>query len=698
MRSSVRENSKKKYPISQKIDCIDNYFGRDINDPYRWLENESSLETLSWITKQNQFSRDFLDQIKERKWIKEQLTGLWDFARQSIPTKQGGKYFYLSNSGLQHQSVVYVLEALDSEPKKVFDPTEIESEIQYSIHSFTISKNGKYAAIGLSINGSDWISIKVMDLSSLDFIADEINGVKFGEAVWHGEGFYYTAYPGHSGKSNHSRNDHQKLYYHQIGDKQEDDLLIYEDNLNPLNYIVCQKSTDNKYLLVSSVDGTHGQMVYYMDLEKGIDSPLRPLNNDHEYRFSFIDHKNGAFYFITNRQAPNNKLVKIEPVSNDKLTVTDIVAESDCIWIDAKLIKNGFVAKGNVDGFNVLKLYDFDGNRKKIIHAPDFGYIGDYYADITDDFIIYEVTSFKSPNYQLVYDLETSESQIFFKPELSGQLPELKMDRVHFKSKDGQEVPMFLMYKEGMVRNKENPVLLYGYGGFNVILSPFFNPAALLFVKQGGIFAVANVRGGGEFGEKWHSAAILDKKQNSFDDFIGAAKYLIRENYTTPEKLAIQGKSNGGLLVGAVMTQRPDLFKVAIPVVGLLDMLRYHKFTVAHGWKKEYGSSDNYNEFKTLLAYSPLHNIRPGTKYPATLVVSGMHDNRVVPAHSFKFIATLQEHITGENPVMIRIDTKAGHGTGKSVQVLIEEQTDIQVFLFHFLGLTVTKPDSKDKS
>jgi prolyl oligopeptidase len=693
MRGSVIDNSNNKYSVSKKIDCIDNYFGRDINDPYRWLENETSQDTLQWVKEQNQFTRDFLDNIKGRDRIKEQLTGLWDFARRTLPEKQGGKYFFLSNSGLQHQSIVYIMDSIDCEPRKLFDPTELNSDTQYSINSFTISGNGKYAAIGLAINGSDWIRIKVMDLESQEFMADEIDGVKFGEAVWYGNGFYYTFFPSHTGEKNHSRNDHQKLFYHHIGSKQEEDLLIYEDNLNPLNYILCQKSSDNKYLLLSSVDGTHGQMVYCMDLAKGINSSLIPINKDHEYRFQFIDHYKGGFYFITNFQAQNNKLIRVELSDNEKVKVNDIVAESDSVLIDAKLIRNGFAVKGGVNGFNILKICDFEGTVKQTIRIPEFGNIGDFYGDLSDDFIIYEITSFKSPNCQFSYNLETGESQLFFKPELNSNLPDLKMDRVYFKSKDGQEIPMFLMHMEGMERNKENPVLLYGYGGFNIILSPYYNPAAVLFVKQGGIFAVANVRGGGEYGEKWHSAAILEKKQNSFDDLIGAAKYLIRENYTNPDKLAIQGKSNGGLLVGAVMTQKPELFKVAIPVVGLFDMLRYHKFTVAHGWKREYGSSDNHVEFKTLLAYSPLHNIKPNIKYPATLVVTGIHDDRVVPAHSFKFTATLQENNSGDNPVIIRIDTQAGHGMGKSIQVLIEEQTDIQSFLFHFLGLPTGHQD-----
>ncbi len=678
------------YPETKKSDVKDNYFGTEVADPYRWLEDDRSPETEAWVRAENAVTFDYLSKIPFRDKIRERIAELWNYPRRSAPYKDGGKYFFYSNNGLQNQSVLMMQESLDSEPEVLIDPNQWSADGTVTLSGFNVSKDGKFAVYGVSRSGSDWVDLQVMDLESRKDVGDTLKWIKFGGGQWFGHGFFYSRYPEpEEGSEFSSQNRNQKVYYHRIGDDQSEDKLIFEDPAHPLRYKFAGVSDDERFLILTQAEGTSGNSLMLKDLEKGLDAPFIPIVSDFENDHSVIDNNGSTLYIYTNLNAPNYRLVKVDAARPTPENWVDVIPNQEkAVLTNVRLAGNDrLVVQYMQDASDHLYIYDTEGKRLNEIELPTVGSVGGISANKEDDFIFYSFTSYTYPTTIYKYDLQTGETEVFFKPEVKFDPTEYETKQVFYPSKDGTMIPMFITMKKGLKRDGNNPALLYGYGGFNISLTPGFNPANLVFLEAGGIYCVANLRGGGEYGEAWHEAGMKENKQNVFDDFIAAAEYLIREKYTRPEKLAIRGGSNGGLLVGAVMTQRPDLFAVALPAVGVMDMLRFHKFTVGHGWVVEYGSSDSAEQFEYLYKYSPLHNIREGVSYPATLITTGDHDDRVVPAHSFKFAATLQEKQAGDKPVLIRIETKAGHGGGKPINMIIDEYADIWAFVFYNLGM-----------
>ena len=675
------------YPETKKDYTTDNYFGTRIADPYRWLENDTSTETKNWVDEENKITQNYLEQIPYREDIKNRLTEIWNYPKESAPFKAGEYYFFTKNDGLQNQSVWFIKKGLEGKEELFLDPNKLSADGTASVSLLGFSHDKKYIAYSIAQSGSDWSNIYVMEVASKTKLADELKWTKFSGAAWKGDGFYYSRYDEPTkGMELSGANKFQKVYFHKLGEAQTADKLIFEDNTNPNLYFGADVTEDEHFLVLYASAGTSGNALYYQDLtslNNKIESLVKGFENNH----SVITNNGDKLLINTDLNAPNKQVVLVDPKNSDPKNWQKIIPESK-LALEGASSGGGFLwASYLKDASTNIVQFDLSGNKIKDVKLPDIGTVGGFGGYKDDIEFFYSFTNFITPGTSYRYDIKQGESTLYKKSALKFNTDNYETKQVFYPSKDGTKVPMFMVYKKGIKLNGDNPVFLYAYGGFQISLTPTFSLSRMLFLEHGGIYVQPSLRGGSEYGEAWHKAGMLEKKQNVFDDFIGAAEYLIKEKYTNPDKIAISGGSNGGLLVGACMTQRPELFKVALPAVGVLDMLRYHKFTVGWGWAVEYGTSDQKDDFDYLIKYSPLHNIKIGVNYPATLITTADHDDRVVPAHSFKFAATLQEKYKGENPMLIRIDKKAGHGAGKPTKKLIEEATDIWSFVFQNLEM-----------
>ena len=669
-----------KYPSTKKVDVSDNYFGTVVSDPYRWLENDTAKNVGQWVSEQNSITFGFLEKIPFRSKIKSRLQEIYNYTRIYSPVKVGDYYLYYKNDGLQNQAVIYVKKGTDGKEEVFIDPNKLSENGTVAITLTGFSKNRKYIGYVISASGSDWGEIHLKEVATGKDLSDVIKYVKFSGTSWWGDGFFYSRFPEPAKDEELTGlNKFQSVYYHKLGDLQEKDILIFEDKQHPLRYHNVYLTEDEKNLFLIVAEGTDGYELHYkpVDLKKG---GFIPLFTGFDHKSSVIDFEKGLFYVQTDIDAPNYRLVAIDPAKSGKGNWKEIIPESKDLLEAVSPIGGKLFTTYIKDVSSRLYQYDYSGKLEHEITFPVPGSVSLSYGMKEEPEFGYSFTSFTYPTTIYIYNVKTGEQKIFFQPTLKFDPSVFEAKQVFYSGKDGAKIPMFIICKKGLELNGNNPALLYGYGGFNSGITPYFSVSIIPLLENGAVYAVANIRGGNEYGETWHKAGWLLNKQNVFDDFIAAAEYLIKEKYTSPAKLGINGGSNGGLLVGACMTQRPDLFKVAIPEVGVMDMLRYQKFTVGFGWVPEYGSSDDSVNFNNLYKYSPLHNIKSGVQYPSTLVLTSDHDDRVVPAHSFKFAATLQEKQAGKNPVLIRIESQAGHGAGKPLSKSIEATADKWAF------------------
>lgn len=680
------------YPNTPKGNQVDRYGSKEVADPYRWLENENADSTKSWVDAQNAVTMSYLNQVSYRDKIKGRLTQLWNYAKYSAPFRSGNKFFMYKNNGLQNQSVLYMMENPETEGRVLIDPNTLSTDGTVSLTTFVADSKGKFAVYGTSSGGSDWNEFFVINLETGAKTADHLKWIKFSGVAWYGDGFYYCRYDAPAdGKELSAMNEYHKVYYHKLGDDQSNDQLVFHDAAKPLRYYDISVTEDEHFLVMHISEGAASKnAVWVKDLTKK-DSKFIPFIDDFVSENVVIDNIGDKLLMMTNRSAPNKRLVLVDLKAPWEDTWKNVLPAGKDVLESASYTGGKILAVYMKDVANRAYVYDTTGKLIHEVKLPTLGTIGGFGGRHSDKEIFYSFTSFTYPSYIYRYAIDKNKSTLYKKTEIQFNLDEYQTKQVFFTSNDGTKVPMFIVHKKGLVLDGNNPTLLYGYGGFNINLTPSFSISNLVFLENGGVYALANLRGGGEYGETWHEAGMLTKKQNVFNDFISAAEYLIAQKYTSPQKLAIKGGSNGGLLVGAVICQRPELFKVALPAVGVMDMLRYHKFTIGWGWIGEYGCADSAVGFKTLFRYSPLHNLKPGVNYPATLVTTADHDDRVVPAHSYKFIATLQACQAGNNPVLIRIDKKAGHGAGKPTSKLIDEAADQWAFTFFNLGITTVK-------
>jgi prolyl oligopeptidase len=671
-----------KYPITRTDNQNDNYHGVIVADPYRWLEDDTSPEVEAWVKEQNKVTSAYLSQIPYRDALKNRITELINYPRFSAPIKAGEYYLFYKNDGLQNQPVIYIQKGLKGQPEVFIDPNKLSADGTVSVNLLGPSDDNRYMAYTQSEAGSDWQQIRVMDVSTRKPLPDVLRWVKFSGASWHKDGFFYSRYPQPAkGAERSGNNQYHSIYYHRLGEDQSRDKLVYEDKSNPDYYHYGGVTEDHKYFIMYAAPGTDGYATYYKDLQT--DGPMTALFEGYANKSSVVEHIGGRFLVITDIGAPKYRLVSIDPANPAPTNWKEILPETNNLLETVSTGGGKMFASYLENATGRIYQMNYDGSDRKEIKLPGLGSAGGLGGKAGDQQLFYAFTSFVYPNTIFKYDVATGVSEPFFESPLQFNPADYVERQVFYTSKDGTKVPMFLVYKKDLKMNGKNPCYLYGYGGFNVNLTPSFSASRLALLENGGIYAMPNLRGGAEYGEAWHQAGMLLKKQNVFDDFIAAAEYLISEKYTSKGKLGIGGGSNGGLLVGACMTQRPDLFAVALPAVGVMDMLRYHLFTVGKGWIPEYGSSEDPVHFKNLYAYSPLHNLKPGVKYPATMVTTADHDDRVVPAHSFKFAAQLQKSHKGSNPVLIRIEERAGHGAGKPVSKVIEEAADTWAFFFY---------------
>lgn len=682
------------YPETARGEVTDDYFGTEVADPYRWLENDTSAETAAWVKAQNEVTNSYLDAIPFKEKIAKRYEELFNYPKVGTPRKVGEKFFLYKNSGLQNQSVIYYRESIDGEDKVFIDPNEVDPNGTTSINLMGASMDEKYIAVNTQVAGSDWQTITVYDVETLEKLDDELNWVKFSGASWYKDGFFYSRYPEPvKGKEISQAAKNQKVYYHKVGDSQDQDVLVYEDKTNPNLYMGVGVTEGEEYATLYVSTGTDGFKQFFHDLSKGMPKPSTKwvvLQDGFKQKTSIVDfvpagtaNVGGKFLVMTDVDAPRYRCVAVDPNNPSQENWVDVIPQGEDLLEGVTTGGGILFATYLSDVKNKIFRSNMDGSDMQEIALPDIGSAGGFGGKRDDTYSFYYFTSFTDPGTSFRYDYETGESTVYYRPELKFDPSQFETEQVKYTSKDGTKVPMFIVKKKGTELNGSNPTLLYGYGGFNISLSPSFSTSRMVFLEQGGIYAQANLRGGGEYGEEWHKAGMLENKQNVFDDFIAAAEYLIKEKYTSSERLAIMGGSNGGLLVGAVMTQRPDLFAVALPAVGVMDMLRFHKFSAGFGWIPEYGCADSSKtQFDYLHAYSPLHNLKEGTAYPATMISTADHDDRVVPAHSFKFASQLQHCHSGDAPVLIRIDVDAGHGAGKPTHMIIDEQADKWAFVF----------------
>ncbi len=684
------------YPPTKKLPLVEDYHGAKVADPYRWLEDDvrKSDDVKAWVERENSVTFAYLHAIPQRTQLQKKLTTLWNYERYSVPTKVGGHYFYSKNDGLQNQAVLYMMDSLGGEPRVVLDPNKWSKDGTVALSGMALSDAGRHLAYGIAEAGSDWVTWHILDLGTLKPLADEIRWVKFNSPSWtpDGKGLFYGRYdepkPGEDVFLKTNLN--QKLYYHRVGSPQSDDVLVYKRPDHPDWGFQPQVTEDGRYLVFSTWKGTdHSSRITYRDLSEPFAMPIDLIDHfDNEY--ALIDNDGPIFYFKTDLKAPKGRVIAIDIRKPDPANYKEIIPEAKENLSSVGMVGNLFVASYLKDAKTEVKLYSPEGKFIRDVAFPGFGTAAGFAGRRADTKTFYTFSSYATPPSIYSYDLITGESKLFRQSNVKFKGDDFVVKQVFYPSKDGTKVPMFITHKKGVKLDGTNPTMLYGYGGFNISLTPEFSIPNALWLEMGGVYAVANLRGGGEYGQDWHKAGTKLKKQNVFDDFIGAAEYLIQEKYTSPAKLAIKGRSNGGLLVGAAMTQRPDLFGVCLPGVGVMDMLRFQKFTAGRFWVDDYGSSDNAEEFKALYAYSPYHNLKKGIKYPATLITTADTDDRVVPGHSFKFAARLQEYQTGQSPVLIRIETRAGHGAGKPIAKLIEEVADELAFVVKNLNMNVT--------
>ena len=681
------QKSKLTYPITKKDNTVDTYFGVKVADPYRWLENDTTKETAAWVKAQNKVTSSYLEKIPFRNKLKERLTNLTNYEKIGAPFKKNGKYYFYKNDGLQNQSVLYVQNTLDSEPEVFLDPNKLSEDGTVALTGISFSKDGKYFAYTISRSGSDWREVYVMDIATRKLLSDHIQWAKFSGAAWQGDGFYYSAYDAPvAGKEFSNVNENHKIYYHKIGEPQSKDVLVYQNPKYPKRFYTASVSEDQQALFIFESGEGRGNALFMKNLTKA-DAPIEQLASDFNYEYSPIEVIGNKIFFSTNFGAPKSKIM-VADINSPKLENWKVlVPESTSVLSGAEVIGGKLMLTYDKDASNHAFVYNTDGKLLHEVKLPSLGSVG-FSGDKDEKDAFFIFTSFTFPGAVYKYNVDTNESSLYRAPKVNFNPEDFVTEQVFYPSKDGTKIPMFLTYKKGLKKNGNNPVFLYAYGGFNISLNPSFSTFRIPFLENGGIYAQANLRGGGEYGEEWHVAGTKMQKQNVFDDFISAAEYLIAKKYTSKSKVAIVGGSNGGLLIGACVNQRPDLFKVAIPEVGVMDMLRYHKFTIGWNWASDYGTSEDSKEmFDYLHAYSPLHTFKKGITYPAIMVTTADHDDRVVPAHSFKYAATLQEASNKKNPTLIRIDSKAGHGSGKPISKVIDEQADIYSFIMYNIGI-----------
>lgn len=669
------------YPTTRTVDQKDNYHGTSVADPYRWLEDDRSAETGEWVKQQNQVTFSYLEKIPYRETIKKRLEKIYNYAKYSAPSRKGEWYYFYKNDGLQNQAVLYRQKGLNGTPEVVIDPNTLSKDATTRLAQFALSKDGKYAAYALSKGGSDWQDIFVMDMSTKKNLSDKVEWVKVSGIAWQGDGFYYSRYPKPAGSELAAKNENHQVFFHKIGTSQTADLLVFEDKANPQRFHTVNTTEDEKFALLYVSDrgkGKDGNALFYKEAGAKAFKPVVAEVGDFSY--GVIENVGKALLIQTNKDAKNEKIESFDTATN---TWTSIIPEKE------EPLQSSSVAGGKLfltymkDVTTRAYVYDVKGKLENEITLPGLGTASGFGGNADDKAVFYTFTSFNYPSTIFSYDIATKQSTVFRAPEVDFKATDFETKQVFYPSKDGTKIPMFIVYKKGLKLDGQNPTLLYGYGGFNISLNPAFSPLLIPFLEQGGVYAQANLRGGSEYGEKWHEQGMKLKKQNVFDDFIAAGEYLIAEKYCDNAHLAIRGGSNGGLLVGAVMNQRPELARVAIPQVGVMDMLRFQKFTIGWNWIADYGSADNAEEFKALYAYSPLHNIKEGVDYPATLITTADHDDRVVPAHSFKYAAMLQAKAgkSSSNPLLIRIDTNSGHGASNTAKN-IEQTADIYAFIW----------------
>lgn len=686
-----------KYPEARKDNIVETLHGVDVADPYRWLEDDNAAETKAWVEAQNKVTFDYLGIIPERERIRKRLEVLWNFERFGLPSKHGGRYFISRNSGLQNQSVLCTMDSLTAEPKVVLDPNTLSADGTVALSGTAIFDDGKLLAYGISRSGSDWQEWIVRDVETGEDLPDRIEWVKFSRASWlrDGSGFFYSRYEAPAEEIKLSAiNYFHKLYFHKLGTSQSEDRLVYHrPDRRDWNFSG-GVTDDGRYLIITSSQGTDRRnRVFYVDLEDE-SWTVKPLLTDFDADYSFVDNDGPVFWFRTDLNAPRNRVIAIDTTKPERANWQELIPQTADTLQSVSTAGGQFILTYLKDARNVLKAHRLDGTFERELLVPGIGSVvgfGGKRSD-TETFFSFDAYTIPATSYRL--DLKTGETTVFRKPSLSFNSDNYETRQVFFVSKDGARVPMFITARRGLSLDGSHPTLLYGYGGFNISLTPGFSPSVAGWLELGGVYAVVNLRGGGEYGEPWHKAGTKLQKQKVFDDCIAAAEYLAKERVTNPKKLALMGGSNGGLLVGAVINQRPDLFAAGLPAVGVMDMLRFHKFTIGWAWTSDYGTPDHPEEFKALRAISPYHGLKPGVKYPAILVTTGDHDDRVVPAHSFKYAARLQAVQSGEAPVLIRIETKAGHGAGKPTTMLIEEVADKWAFLFENLDMRANAPTS----
>jgi len=679
------------YPPAHTVDVVDDYHGTKVADPYRWLENPDSADTRAWIEAENKLTRSFLDDIPVRAKIKQRLTELWNYPKYGAPVKEGGRYFFSKNDGLQNQSVLYVQDSLDGQPRVLLDPNKLSADGTVALGGMSISHDGKLLAWATNVSGSDWRTWYVRDIDTGKDLPDKIEWSKFSGASWdkRDRGFYYSRYDAPAaGQELEQANYYQKLYYHKVGTPQSQDVLVYQRPDHKDWGFGGDVTEDGRYLIISVWKGASDRnALFYKDLTRP-GSKVVELLTDFDAQYRFVGHDDDVFYLQTDKDAPRGRLVAMDITDPAQNNWFELIPESEMTLQDVSMINGDeFVATFMKDAHSVVRRFDHHGRPLGEIALPGIGTVSGVGGHRQDTETFYTYTSFLAPPTIYHYDFTTGKSTVFRKPELKFDFSPYTTEQVFATSKDGTRVPIFLVHRKDAKLDGRNPTLLYGYGGFNISLTPYFSISRLAWVEMGGVFAMATLRGGGEYGQKWHEAGMLANKQNVFDDFIAAARYLIDSKWTSTPKLAIQGGSNGGLLVGAVVDQQPGLFGAALPAVGVMDMLRYQKFTIGWAWVPEYGSSDDPEQFRWLYRYSPYHNIKAGTCYPAVLATTADHDDRVVPGHTFKYIARLQAAQGCDNPILVRIETKAGHGGGKPTDKIIDEITDQWAFLWKVLGM-----------
>ena len=674
-----------KYPQTKKTDKVDSYFETKISDPYRWLEDDRSTETADWVKAQNQVTFGYLSAIPFRNTIKERMEKLWNYEKVSAPFKEGKYTYYYKNNGLQNQSVLYRKDAAGTE-ELFLDPNTFSKDATTSLDAVSFSKDGSLCAYSISEAGSDWRKVIFINAETKQSIGDKLIDVKFSGLSWKAnEGVYYSSYDKPKGSELSAKTDQHKLYFHKLGANQSEDTLVFGDK-EKRRYVGGSVSDDNHYLFISAANSTSGNELYFQDLTKP-NAPIQLIHAGFEYDVDVLDNQGTKLFIVTNYKAPNKRIVTVEVSNPTAENWKDCIAETDQVLSPST--GAGFIfANYMKDAVSLVKQFDYNGQLVREIELPGLGTASGFGGKNEDKIVYFSFTNYVTPSTTYQFAPADGTSSIYVQPKVDFVSANYISKQAFYTSKDGTKVPMIITYKKGTPLNGKNPTILYGYGGFNVSLTPSFSIANAVWLEMGGIYAVANLRGGGEYGKKWHDAGTKMQKQNVFDDFIAAAEYLIAQKYTSSDFLAIKGGSNGGLLVGATMNQRPDLMKVALPAVGVMDMLRYHTFTAGAGWAYDYGTAeDSKAMFDYIKAYSPVHNVKTGVKYPATLVTTGDHDDRVVPAHSFKFAAELQAKQAGSNPVLIRIETNAGHGAGKPVSKTIEEAADLQAFTLYTMGV-----------